>query len=170
MNKLSRLLLEKSIVGVDINALVEILDATPNPEMAVEIVLGVYEAPEVSETPMYDMGKQKDFVRMLSYDKWSDQVLYEYRNKKTKQVYVKKDSETPSWEEAASLVEYQWNSSPILKLGVSKQEFDEDWTYVAVYRDIDGTEEIHTGSISLSSWHSNSGKVQSVKVKTSVKA
>jgi len=166
MNKLSRLLLEKSIVGVDINALIEILDATPNPEMAVEIVLGVYEAPEISETPMYDMGKQKDFVRMVSYDKWSDEVNYEYRSKKSRQVYVKKGSETPSWEEAASLVEYQYNSSPVLKLGISKQEFEEDWTSITVYRDIDGTEEIQNGSTRLSNWHSNSNRIQIAKVKT----
>jgi hypothetical protein len=71
MNKLSRLLLEKSIVGVDINALVEILDATPNPEMAVEIVLGVYEAPEVSETPINGLTKFYTSIVTKRQDKFT---------------------------------------------------------------------------------------------------
>jgi hypothetical protein len=74
----------------NIQSIMEVISATPNPDIATEILLGIYQEPAVCESVMID-GKQCFFI---SYNKWDDQVKYYYITKESKHIYVKKDTDT----------------------------------------------------------------------------
>jgi len=70
-------------------SVMEVINATPNPLMATEILLGTYEQPEIPETTVY-----KDKVRTLkSVDYWLDQVHYTYEVAETKGFYIHEDTD-----------------------------------------------------------------------------
>ena len=70
-------------------SVMEVINATPNPLMATEILLGTYEQPEIPETTMY-----KDTLRTLkSVDYWLDQVRYTYEVAETKGFYIHEDTD-----------------------------------------------------------------------------
>jgi hypothetical protein len=70
-------------------SVMEVINATPNPLMATEILLGTYEQPEIPETTMY-----KDTLRTLkSVDYWLDQVKYTYEVVETKGFYIHEDTD-----------------------------------------------------------------------------
>jgi hypothetical protein len=67
----------------------EVINATPNPLMATEILLGTYEQPEIPETTVY-----KDTLRTVkSVDYWLDQVKYTYEVAETKGFYIHEDTD-----------------------------------------------------------------------------
>lgn len=74
----------------NIQSIMEVITATPNPDIATAILLGIYEEPVVCASAMID-GKQ---CFSISYNKWNDQVLYYYMTKDSKHIYVKKDTDT----------------------------------------------------------------------------
>ena len=70
-------------------SVMEVINATPNPLMATEILLGTYEQPEIPETTMY-----KDTLRTVkSVDYWLDQVKYTYEVAETKGFYIHEDTD-----------------------------------------------------------------------------
>lgn len=74
----------------NIQSIMEVITATPNPDVATEILLGIYQEPVIQSSAMID-GKQCFFI---SYNKWDTQVRYYYMTKETKHIYVKKDTDT----------------------------------------------------------------------------
>jgi len=74
----------------NIQSIMEVIGATPNPDIATEILLGIYQEPVVCESAMID-GKR---CFSISYNKWDDQVKYYYITKDSKHIYVKKDTDT----------------------------------------------------------------------------
>ena len=73
-----------------IDALIEVAGSTPNPRLALDILLGVYEELVLSKYAELD-GKDCTFV---SYDKWTDTVHYKYTRNKQKYINVPKDCDT----------------------------------------------------------------------------
>ena len=71
--------------------LMDVILATPNPEMATEILLGVYEKPEIPHTVTSNSGVEKTVV---SVDYWNDNVRYAYEEKVTKHIYVDTNLDT----------------------------------------------------------------------------
>jgi len=79
MNNIERKLLSVTLTNVNIDLLEEIINATPNPSVAVEIMCGLYVEPNVPQHILKD-----DVVRtLISFDKWNDNVSYSYEQKKT---------------------------------------------------------------------------------------
>jgi hypothetical protein len=74
----------------NIQSIMEVITATPNPDIATEILLGIYQEPVVCESAMID-DKQ---CFLISYNKWDNQVFYYYLTKDSKHIYVKKDTDT----------------------------------------------------------------------------
>lgn len=74
----------------NIQSIMEVITATPNPDIATEILLGIYQEPVVCASAMID-GKR---CFSISYNKWDNQVLYYYLTKDSKHIYVKKDTDT----------------------------------------------------------------------------
>lgn len=82
MSKIIQALLEAKIPSVNITLLLDVISATPNPELATEILCGLYT--EI-EFPYSRVQSKSDGVYIFkSYDKWQDCVTYSYIHKETK--------------------------------------------------------------------------------------
>jgi hypothetical protein len=89
MNKIMEVAL-KGKFGENVTEIMEIVNATPNPVMAVEILLGVWEKVEIPE-----IVRRHDIPRyMHNVNYWTDDVNYKYQEEETKHMYVDKDLDT----------------------------------------------------------------------------
>lgn len=79
MNAIAKALISKMYPELNISAIMEVINATPNPELATEILCGLYE--EVTPNPI---SHQRT---LTSYEKWTDTVHYEYQVEETKHGY-----------------------------------------------------------------------------------
>lgn len=82
-------------------SLMDVITVTPNPEMATEILLGIYEKPELPNTVFNAQGLEKTLV---SADYWQGSVIYSYEEEVRKHLYTEKDIDTSvitldNWEE-----------------------------------------------------------------------
>ena len=89
MNKIIEKLLTVTFPTVEINNLLEIVSATPNPELATEILCGLYEEPKLPIN-VQDNSAEKKELTFSSYDKWTDRVCYSYIKEKTINGYFPK--------------------------------------------------------------------------------
>jgi len=89
MTTIQKALVQNMYPHMDITLLAEIIDATPNPEVATEILCGLYETPTVPEKVFSD-DKSKLYT-MTFYNKWTDNVSYEYYSPKTQGCYFPVD-------------------------------------------------------------------------------
>ena len=71
--------------------LMEVIGATPNHEMATEILLGVYVKPEIPNIVVNAQGMEKTAVNV---DYWQGRVAYSYQEEVTKHLYVDEDTDT----------------------------------------------------------------------------
>jgi len=86
MNNIERKLLSVTLTNVNIDLLEDIINSTPNPSLAVEILCGLYVAPSV---PHYIW--RKDILCTLTgYNKWEDKVEFTYEQNKTVYEYFPK--------------------------------------------------------------------------------
>lgn len=90
MEKIIKALLEAKYPTVNVESLLEIVNATPRPALATEIICGLYEAPVVS-THAHMNNADCQYVR---YDKWEDRVHYKYMKNKLISMYVTKGFDT----------------------------------------------------------------------------
>lgn len=74
----------------NIESIMEVINATPNPDIATAILLGIYEEPVIQSSAIHD---DKDCY-FVSYNKWDNQVQYSYMIKDSKHIYVKKGTDT----------------------------------------------------------------------------
>lgn len=91
MNKIIRKLLLVTFPTVGLEELMEVVGATPNPELACEILCGLYSAPDLGKAVR--IHKDKSVVTLVSFDKWANtnyQVTYEYQEPVTKSAYFPK--------------------------------------------------------------------------------
>lgn len=75
MNKIIKLALTQATPTLE--ALLEVIAATPNAEVATEILLGIYEDPLIGE-PGPEMCNHYHNIEFLSYDKFKQQINFKY--------------------------------------------------------------------------------------------
>ena len=92
MNKIIKALLEAKYPTANSDSLLEIINATPNPVLATEILCGLHV--EVSLYPMSNLNKDRQECRLLEYNKWTGEVKYEYSRYKTIGMYLPKELDT----------------------------------------------------------------------------
>ena len=91
MNKIIEVALKGRFGVEEVTNLMEVIGATPNPEMATEILLGVYTQPKLESVVMDSRG----CIRTInSIDYWAGNVHYSYSEEITKHIYVDKDFDT----------------------------------------------------------------------------
>ena len=83
--------LESKFGTESVDKIMEVVGATPNPEMAVEILLGIYEQPKIPNAVVNAQGLVKTAVHI---DYWSHSVTYSYEEETRKHMYVDKDADT----------------------------------------------------------------------------
>ena len=77
-----------------VDKIMEVVCATPNPEMAVEILLGIYEETKLESVVVYRGVKgQEQFRTLMSVDFWKNEVHYQYNAEITKYIYIHKDTD-----------------------------------------------------------------------------
>jgi hypothetical protein len=76
---------ENSIGGI-----LEVISNTPNPRLALDILLGIHEELVLNK---YAVLSERTCT-LVSYDKWTDNVKYVYTRNKQKYIYVPKDFDT----------------------------------------------------------------------------
>jgi hypothetical protein len=84
MLKIERALLEAKFPTIDVDNLLEVVMATQNTTVAVELLCGLYKSPEPIVSPVTKGDRECHFE---SYDKWTDQVHYSYQQADTKSAY-----------------------------------------------------------------------------------
>jgi hypothetical protein len=68
----------------NIDSIMEVIGATPNPDVATQILLGIYQEPVIQSSAIKD---NKDCY-FINYDKWSNVVSYWYMEQNTKNIYI----------------------------------------------------------------------------------
>jgi len=81
MNKIIAAALAAKYNASDVQSLIEIINATPNPTMATELLLGCYEPLTL---PTRVKNSKGDVLTMLSRDNWKNEVVYTTVRNKTK--------------------------------------------------------------------------------------
>lgn len=92
-----------------IDRLVEIVEATPNPELALDMLAGEYATPTFPKTTTSDKGVVRTF---LSYNPWNDRISYSFEQQKKVQIYLK-DGVNPEdvTPENYKEMQQQWSST-----------------------------------------------------------
>jgi hypothetical protein len=82
-------LLKMKFPTVDTASLMEIIAATPNPEIATEIMCGIYVEPNVGSHKRVQ-NTNKLLCVFISYNKWINKIEYTYQEKRTRGGYFAK--------------------------------------------------------------------------------
>jgi hypothetical protein len=91
MNKIIEVALTGKFGAEAVTNLMEVIGATPNPEMAAEILLGIYVQPELPHTVANAQGLEKTAVHI---DYWNSDITYTYDEEVRKHMYIDKDADT----------------------------------------------------------------------------
>jgi hypothetical protein len=91
MNKIIEVALTGRFGAEEVTNLMEVIGATPNPEMATEILLGIYVRPELPQAVVNAQGLEKTAVHI---DYWNNTITYSYKEEVRKHFYISKDTDT----------------------------------------------------------------------------
>lgn len=91
MYKIIEVALTSKFGAEAVTNLMEVIGATPNPEMAAEILLGVYQQPMIPIKIISNAGVEKTLV---SVDYWHGDVTYTYEEKVRQHMYVDENLDT----------------------------------------------------------------------------
>jgi len=107
MDKIVQVALNATFKPETINALMEVINATPNPVMATELLLGIYEEPELLKV-IDDRGTIKT---LESVNHWENTVYYSYDEEKIIRFYILPDQDKSEVNlENYEHFEQQWRS------------------------------------------------------------
>jgi hypothetical protein len=87
MENLVRELLKIKFPTVELDSLMEIINATPNVVVATEILCGVYQEPQIKKR----IKNGKKIYEFDSYNKWENRVYYHYLEERAKSGYFPED-------------------------------------------------------------------------------
>ena len=148
MNKIIKALLQAKFPTLNVEDLLEVINATANPTIATEVLCGLYESPKV-EGFGKDTNSEVNRV-FLSYDKYNNKVMYSYNKRKHKVVDVlKARTEEPTFE--TKEMSGYYTSDKAKALGITEEEFKTLYESVIVFGEIE--ESSRTSEISLESWN-----------------
>ena len=74
MLKFIRIAIEDHFEHKYVNSIMEVINATPNPRVAAEVLLGMYEEPTIPKQVM--VGNLE--LNLVNYNKFTDEVEYTY--------------------------------------------------------------------------------------------
>lgn len=103
MNKIIKIALESEYPNIEMDALMEVINATGNPTVATEVLLSVYEPPILDEVSIVQKDKMKEVRLMKSFNKFEDRVYYSYTKTNIVTAYFK------SQEDRDNATEYNRN-------------------------------------------------------------
>jgi hypothetical protein len=128
-----------------IDNIMEIIQNTPNPEVAVNILLGLYEEPII---PLESFVLHTDRTKVCIfdyYDKWQNQVYYKFEMNKSEQVRVGLDVDKTLINEN-NYTDYE---AIAREQGYNYNNQETVWEYHTV---VLSTIETRTGNVRLDTW------------------
>lgn len=135
MEKIIKAALAASYPELNLDALMFIINATPNPVIATEILLGVYEKPMISDTPKNPdrLEKSKKNIKFKKFDTFQNVIHYTYNRVNTVEGFVKKGV-TPTVE----TIEFKsrWITDAAKDANLSRSEFDNIYEKVVIQTDM----------------------------------
>lgn len=90
MNKIIKALLESKFSNVNVDAILEVINASPNPQIATEILCGLYEETKIEHKLVKSKNTSEGVLTFSNYDKWTDKVHYSYMSPETRGAYFPK--------------------------------------------------------------------------------
>jgi len=137
MNKIIEFALSTKF-GKDIEAIMEVIAATENPTVASEILLGLYEEPEIAykNAILANQQDNKIDIEYQCYDRFKDEVTFRYHRVIRKEAWFKK-GDMPHKDHIAS--DRHWTEDAAKQLGLSVDEFKETHERVAYHTEIESS-------------------------------
>ena len=146
MKKIMKALLEAKFPAINIDALRLVIESTPAPEIATEILCGLFEMPQVSKTPgahFIERDKHTTNVRFINYNPIMDSVEFMFDQLNSKEIWVKLEK-TPGYEveehftyETAPKERCHWDVDVIARnLNMTVADVKANFKKVTVYGDI----------------------------------
>ena len=151
-NKILKALLQAKFPELDIDALVEIINATPNPEVATEVLCGLYEEPELPMQPanLKQFNTSSKNITFLSYDKYNERVYYTYNYQPAREQWCPNDSGLPAYDDKDKVLSDYYPQDVAKKLNIPLEEFTNTYTRFTIYGEIE--KETRKGDCRLSQW------------------
>jgi hypothetical protein len=138
----------------ELGGLEEIISATPNPEVAIELLLGIYVDPQINEVPAeFNMNHQN--IEFVSYDKFRLEMTYRYQYAATKWYWFAKD--VTEFVPANAVAEGSYSIDAVAKYNkdndcnLSLEEFKQLFVCKCIVVSV--SDEVKTACISLSHWN-----------------
>jgi hypothetical protein len=124
---------EKGLTESEMEALVDVIEATGNETVAIETLLGVYEEIKISKTPKKELRYDNRVLPVfLSFDKFTGKVTYGYCKVSVKHVWKLKTESAPSFDSIEPAM-CGYDSSEMAKsLGIERPVFQDLYERVAV--------------------------------------
>lgn len=158
MNKFEKLILSASLLKSDkltqeeFEALLEIINATPNPTVCVELLCGVYENPTISKTPEKNMNyDNRSLFVLLDYNKFTNEVTYGYNKAPTKSCWTVKINALPTFDDITAEMEEYDSKIQAQRLGLTMDQFRADYVRMTIQGLPDLTT-LHEDTCSLKQW------------------
>lgn len=89
-NPVYRLALKNKFKDSDVESMLEVCYSTPNTDIAIQMLLGIYEKPNLQEYVLSDNGK---ILRLKSVNFFSERVICSYKTNKTEYFYFPKGTD-----------------------------------------------------------------------------
>lgn len=154
-NSIVTIALSSKFTAEQIEGVLEIIHATPNPEVAVEILLGIYEAPKLPLEPvnLKNFESSKRNIVLKSYDKFLENVSYTYHTMKTMSGWI----ENGVTEVAANIASNnRYAEDAALSLNIDEKVFKDTYTHhvfnIELEKDSEGNPKLYTGQCELYTW------------------
>jgi hypothetical protein len=87
-SKVFKAALECKYHGMSVDNLLRVIYATPNPEVAMELMLGIHEEPVINQVVVDSNNRKLTFI---SFNTFGREVNYSYEQNKSVHIYVSKD-------------------------------------------------------------------------------
>ena len=135
MNKIMQKLLEMTYPTLNIQSLIEIVNATPNPEIATEMLCGLYVEPTINPQPKKGFRPNEANFTVLGYDKFNRKVEYNYHSVPCCDYWVKKGEESPVYGETGLKADngMYYVEDVAKKLGITRDEVQANYKRITVY-------------------------------------
>jgi hypothetical protein len=154
-NSIVTIALSSKFTAEQIEGVLEIVHATPNPEVAVEILLGIYEEPKLPLEPvnLKNFDNTKRNIVLSGYDKFNELVSYKYYTMKTVSGWVENGLPEIPVNIASN---NRWAEDAARSLKMELEDFKTAYTHhifdVELEKDSEGNPKLYSGNCELYTW------------------
>lgn len=154
-NSIVTIALSSKFTADQMESILEVIHATPNPEIAVEILLGIYEEPKIPVAPVnpknFDNSKRN--IVLSGYDKFNEMVYFKYLTMKTKSGWIKNGDDLDIANIAS---DNRWYENAADSLKIDQKVFKDLYTYhtldVELEKDSEGNPKLYSSTCDLHMW------------------